>query len=325
MSDLLARIEREAGVRGLTDALAALSPSDLRSVLLEVMRAQAARRDPAAVLAQALRDGTVRPEASDARVLHVLDGHALAAARGFEAVELAPVSPLGTNAVLGGIDQNNVLSTVRGTEVLADPTAALALEAARRRRAGERDAVRLCAVARVLRTQPLGDKPGYTPHFRLFGLVSAGRALPEHGFEVAELAEHARVQLRLLAAVGLAGAVELSDTRLPRPDGARGRAHDPVDAEPVDALPDDAPVELRRLAAELPQARFDLRRPEGLGYYDGLMLRVVVTDAEGIRYAIGDGGVVGWTQRLLANRKERLVISGLGLGLLAARFPIVGP
>lgn len=325
MSDLLARIEREAGGRGLTEALAAMSPSDLRSVLLETMRAQAARRDPGVLLAQAARDATVAPEATDARVLHSLDGHALAAARGFEAIELAPVSPLGTNAVLGGIDQNNVLTTVRGTEVLADSTAALALEAARRRRAGAADTVRLCAVARVMRMQPLGGKPGYTPHFRLFGLVSAGRAVAEHGFEVRELAEHVRVQLRLLAALGVAGEVELSDTRLPRPEGVRGRAHDPVDGEPVDELPEHAPIELRRLAAELPEARFDLTRPEGVGYYDGPMLRVVVTDAEGHRYPIGDGGVVDWTQRLLANRKERLVTSGLGLGLLAARFPIVGP
>ncbi|MDA0179421.1 hypothetical protein OJ997_03865 [Solirubrobacter phytolaccae] len=325
MSELLARIERDAGLPGLAEALAAMAPSALRSVLLEATSGQAARRDPAGLLAQAGRDGTVRPEASDARVLHALDGHALDAARGFEAVELAPVAPLGTNAVLGGIAQNNVLSTVRNTEVLADPTAALALEAALRRRAGETGTVRLCAVGRVLRLQPLGDKPGYTPHFRLFGLVSAGRATAEHGFEVAALAEHVRVQLRLLAAVGLDGEVELSDTRLPRLEGMRGRAHDPVESSLVDEFPGDAPVELQRLASALPGARFDLHRPEGLGYYDGPMLRVCVTDAAGVRYAIGDGGLVDWTQRLLANRKERLVISGLGLGLLAARFPIVVP
>lgn len=324
MSDLLARIEREAQVPGLVAALRAMAPADLRSVLLETMRGQAERRDPGGLLAQALRDGTVAPEASDARLLHVLDGHALAAARGFEAVELAPVAPLGTNAVLGRIDQNNVLSTVRNSEVLADPTAALALEVARRRRAGETGTLRLCAVARVMRLQPVGDTPGYTPHFRLLGLVSAGRATAEHGFEVAELAEHVRVQLRLLDAVGLTGEVELSDTGFERPEGARGKAHDPVAAQLVDELPDDAPVMLRRLAAQLPGARFDRTRPEGLGYYEGPMLRVSITDAEGVRYPIGDGGLVGWTQRLLANRKERLVTSGFGLGLLAARFPIVG-
>ena len=37
-------------------------------------------------------------------------------------------------AVLGGIDQNNVLTTIRNAEVLGDSTPALALECARRRR-----------------------------------------------------------------------------------------------------------------------------------------------------------------------------------------------
>ena len=97
-----------------------------------------------------------------------------------------------------------------------------------------------------------------------------------------------------------------------------------MESSPVNHVGDDAPAALRRLAGELPSARFDLTRPEGMGYYDGPMQRVNVTDAEGIRYAIGDGGAIGWTQRLLSNRKERLVTSGFGLGLLAARFPIVG-
>jgi hypothetical protein len=75
------------------------------------------------------------------------------------------------------------MTTVRGSEVLADPTTALALEAATRRASGE-DAVRRCAVSRVLRMQPLPDVPGFTRHFTLFALVSAGRSHAGHGFEV---------------------------------------------------------------------------------------------------------------------------------------------
>jgi fermentation-respiration switch protein FrsA (DUF1100 family) len=80
-------------------------------------------------------------------------GSPLEAADGFDAVALAPVSPLWLNTVLGGIDKNNALATARGTEVLADPTTALSLEAALRRRDGER-VVRACSVDRVLRLQP---------------------------------------------------------------------------------------------------------------------------------------------------------------------------
>ena len=50
-------------------------------------------------------------------------------------VELSPVSPLGTINVLSGVHQNRVVATDRNTEVVADSTNSLALEAALRRRA----------------------------------------------------------------------------------------------------------------------------------------------------------------------------------------------
>jgi len=300
----------------LLDTLKRLAPADARSLLLELMRDHAGRRSPAGVLAQYEADGTVAPERADARVLHVLDGHALAAADAFEAIELAPVGPLGTNAALGGIDQNNVLSTVRNTEVIADPTAAMALESASRRRRGA-SLVRLCSLQRVIRLQSFGRTPGFTAHFRLFGLVSAGRGAD---FEAAEIAEHVRVYQRLLAAVDVACEVQLSDTRIVPVDGPRVKASEDGPSQLVDAPPDGAPRVLHALAAALPEARFDLLRRQGLGYYDGPTLRISAIDREGIAYAIADGGMVDWTQRLLSDRKERLLISGIGLGLLALRF-----
>ena len=81
--------------------------------------------------------------------------------------------PAGLNTVLGRIDQDNVLATVRGSEVMADPTAALALEAAVRRRAGD-GTVRLATTHRVLRLQPLSGEGIVLRHFRLLALVTAG-------------------------------------------------------------------------------------------------------------------------------------------------------
>src|SRR5256885_1737366 len=81
-------------------------------------------------------------------------------------------APLALNGVLGDIDQHNVLATVRGSEVQADPTTALTLEAALRRR-GDDPAVRLCTCHRVLRLQRF-DAPDAWQHFRLFALVTAG-------------------------------------------------------------------------------------------------------------------------------------------------------
>lgn len=276
----LQRIEREAGVPGLADALATMAPTDLKSLLLHVFERQAARRDPASLMAQYERDGTVGAAPSN----HAVDAAALRAAEGFEPVELAPVAPLGLNAVLGRIHQNNVLSTIRNTEVLADPTAALALEAAVRRRRGDA-AVRLCALGRMLRLQPIPDLPGYAPHFRLFALVSAGRAQPSHGFERTALEEHFAVYRRLLDGLGIAG------------------YRCQVAGEP-------------RL--ELPGTSYDAGRRST--YYDGPMLAIWATDGDGVTYPLADGGRIDWAQRLLSDRKERLLTSAIGISLVSSRF-----
>ena len=58
----------------------------------------------------------------------------LAAAEQFEAVELSPLAPLGVCSVVGLASQNKIVSALRGTEVVSDPTNVLALECARRLR-----------------------------------------------------------------------------------------------------------------------------------------------------------------------------------------------
>jgi hypothetical protein len=279
----LARIERAAGMPGLAAALGSLPPTDLQSLLLHAFREQAARRDPKALLQQYERDASVRAEPS----VHALEARAFAAAAGFEPVALAPVSPLGLNQLLGRVDQNNVASTIRMTEVLADPTAALALEAAVRRRAQPGETVRLCAACRVLRLQPLPPGRGFTQHFALFALVTAGRAQPAHGFEIEALREHIAVYRALL------GAIE-HEVRLT-----------------------DAP---ERVLAALADVVEDPERTRARGYYDGVLLDITAIDREGEPVGLADGGRTDWTQRLLSNRKERLFTSGIGLGLLASRF-----
>lgn len=70
----------------------------------------------------------------------------------FEVLELSPVSPLGTNAVVAPISQDRTLVTTRGVEVLSDPSSGLMLEAARRTNAGlTPEVVRLATSHGVLR------------------------------------------------------------------------------------------------------------------------------------------------------------------------------
>lgn len=360
---IAASVAAAAGLPGGAAALAALPPSALGSLLLDVFRTRSLAATPAAVRGAA-RERLFRPSAVEARLFHRFDAAALEVAREFEALDVSPVAPLGSCAALAGIDQNNVLTALRRAEVIADPTVALALAAASRRRApGARaGVVRLCASARLVRMQSLAGAPeAFTPHFRLFALVSAGRDAGEHRFETDAVVEHVLVWLRLAGALRRAGfairgaRVDLSDLAaveaLCTAQGVRiedvravAAAHrigaaaevvaragatlpaavrDPrAELGPLHArVPAEAALRLDRarervipaLAAAFPdvEVRLDLSRLEGLGYYPGLAFRISLDGPAGLLPLV-DGGLVPWTQALLADRKERLLVSAIG-------------
>jgi hypothetical protein len=330
---ILGRISRRAAVPDLTEILGRrIPPTDLRSLLLAVARLRSGSRTPADLMRQHARDGSVAAAAADGRPLARLTMMALDSAAEFDAIELAPVEPLGLNTILGQIDQNNVLATVRGSEVVADPTSALALVAADRRRGGSA-MVRLCACSRVLRLQPL-DAPGLLQHFRLFGMVTAGRSQPENAFEVSAACEHVGAHLRLIEAAravspGLGEVVvRVSDTQLhvallargstPKPDVEHPR--DAMSAADAEALAsrlrrlERATDALRQFVDGIPRARLlvDLSRTHAVTYYRGLQISIDV-DADGVHRSVADGGSVDWAARLLSNRREQLFTSGIGL------------
>ncbi|MSP14927.1 MAG: hypothetical protein EXR62_18460 [Chloroflexi bacterium] len=158
------------------------------------------------MLAQYAANRFVQPARARPQALLELDRLAFSlAGRIFEPLELAPVCPLGSNAVVGTVDQNITVATIRNTEVVSDSTNVLALECALRRRALLRihpralDRIRLCASHRLLRAQHY-SRPGLAPHFRLFGMCTAGRDEGEYRFEMEALVEHIACHLELMAA-----------------------------------------------------------------------------------------------------------------------------
>jgi hypothetical protein len=328
---ILSRISHKAGVPDLVEALGRIPPSDLQSLLLAVARQRSASRAPGDLLRQRARDRTVTPAVADGRALARLATMALDSTPEFDAIELSPVEPLGVNTVLGQIDQNNVLATVRGSEVVADPTSTLALEAAIRRRDGT-PRVRLCTCCRVLRLQPF-DAPGLLQHFRLFALVTAGRSEPDNGFEVSAAREHVSAHLRVIVAARTLGqelggvVVRVSDTQLHTALLLRGVEPKPDVERPSDAMPSgDAEAlasRLRRVeraidaldpvVREFPDARLlvDLSRTHAVTYYRGLQISIDV-EVDGAPLSVADGGSVDWAGRLLSNRREQLFTSGIG-------------
>ncbi len=296
VSPAAARVLDRLGGRALLDQLAGLSGSDFTSLMLEVAKRRAAAEAPATVLRRYRSDRFVRPASSrwDAlRRIESLLADTLAAE--FELLTLAPVVPLGTHSVLGTVSQDKVLTALRACEVAADATNALALEAAVRRLSAPAEPVRLAAFQRVVRAQQ--TQPGYLPHFGLLGLVTAGRDSGGRQFERAAVAGHVRVLAAGLAAAGC-GRSQLALTPL---------------SAPGQAIADAVTAELAHDAVEVVR---DTERQSGRGYYRELCYKLNIA-AGGQWQEIGDGGFTDWTARLTASGKERLLISGLGMDLLA--------
>lgn len=293
MSDAIDRLRRDPAVAAALDALGSLPGADLRSALLALAAERAAAGSPADLMRQYGDDRFCARGGIDALGLAraVASAHE-AVAGDFESVVLSPLVPLGTSSIVGPVPQNNVVSTMRLSEVGADPTNALALEAAVRRRANRSEQVRLAGVQRVVRAQHFAGPRSFA-HFSLFGLVSAARDRGDRAFEVSELVRHCRAAAAVIRSIDADAVVtaKVSD-HSKRLDEARAVAD--------------------QLTSSFDAVSLDTDRIHGRGYYDHLCVKVFKI-VDGAEVEVGDGGSVPWTQTLLGDRKERLVISGLSL------------
>ena len=137
----------------------------------------------------------------------------------FDAVEFSPISPLGTNSVITKVSQNNVLSTIRGSEVVADSTTPLAIEIASRRKLKKNYGIEehLASSLRIIRLQPFDQSKGYRQHFRLLGLCSSGKEIPGTRFYRTGHSKHINIWLSFLEKLSEEGmefnnvSVDLSD------------------------------------------------------------------------------------------------------------------
>jgi hypothetical protein len=144
------------------EALASGMPaSKLWSVLLGVLEARATGRTVTSLGEQWRTDRFVQPCYVDQRSLHEVEGHLLATATAFEAIELSPLAPLGVCSAVALASQNKIVSTARGTEVVSDPTNVLALECAKRLKEDSGLTVRLASSHRCVRAQPFPKQPGF--------------------------------------------------------------------------------------------------------------------------------------------------------------------
>lgn len=282
-----------------------MAASEVWSLLLSAMRERAEHRTASALAQQWENDRFVQLSYIDQRTLLDLDSHLLAAAHGFEAVELSPLAPLGTSSSVALTTQNRVVSTVRGTEVVSDPTNVLALESARRLREDQTRIVRFCTSHRCVRAQEVPKVAGFAAHFRMFCMTTAGHERKDQAFVTDALTHHIRTHLLGLDRLEQHGyrfanrRVRLLCTEEREPLARR-----------VAAAIDDVPVSMERLEQR---------------YYDGLRFMISAHSAAGDDIPLIDGGAFDWLHKLAANRKLVFVASAIGSQLAAYLYRVPAP
>jgi hypothetical protein len=277
-----------------------LPASEVWSLLLEVMARRAARRTETDLRRQWERDGFTSPAYVDQRTLVDLDRHLLAAAADFDALELSPLAPLGACSVVGLASQNKIVSALRGTEVVADPTNVFALECARRLRETPGAVVRLATCHRCVRAQEVPKLPGYARHFRIFCLATAGRERQDNALVVDALVEHMTTHLRALDRLEQHGYAFPARRGVVLATPERSSLGDRV-AGSVTAIP---------LTREALAHR----------YYSGLRFMIYARARNGAEIPLIDGGAFDWVARLAANRRLVFVASGMGAQVAAYLF-----
>jgi hypothetical protein len=286
----------EAAYTALAQGLAA---SELWSLLLGVAEQRAAQRSAAQVQQQWERDRFVCPAYVDQRTLNQLDGHLLAAASAFEALELSPLAPLGSCSAIALASQNKIVSTVRGTEVVSDPTNLLALESARRLRKNGQT-VKLTTNHRCVRAQAVPKVAGFAAHFRLFCITSAGHERKDQAFLVESLSEHIQTHLSALNRLEQHG-YGFPDRILKILATPERQALGERVASGVGGLGGTSVV-FETLAHD---------------YYDGLRFMISARSPGGEHMPLIDGGAFDWLRKLTSNHKLVFVASGFGSQLAA--------
>jgi hypothetical protein len=154
----------------LTDLSEKLSGSKFNSLLLKVFKLRAVKIRPAQLLNEFESNRFFVPSAIDT-IKELLTTMRMAKNRtthGLCSCYAFPCSALGTCSSVGTVSQNKVMSSVRGTEVVADATNALALKIAQEfKKTTSRDVIKFSAMHRHVRGQ-FFDNPSFAAHFGIF-------------------------------------------------------------------------------------------------------------------------------------------------------------
>ncbi|SDO04257.1 hypothetical protein SAMN04487897_107171 [Paenibacillus sp. yr247] len=288
-----------------------VSLSDLNTLLLELFRKKTSDTSYGDLLRNYSANRFVQPAELNPIALKQMEIHILKIAQSYsyQAMQLSPVAPLGSCSVVATSDQNKIISALRGTEVVADATNVLALHICDLLKKGtlknNDDSLRFSTTHRHVRAQKFSN-PGSLTHFNLFCMVASGRDRGSYSFEKETLAEHISVYQKVFSSLYNTN-IKVRLKRLAGYTDANGFM------QRLSLFIKDVSPEIIVIEDE----------SEGNNqYYKGLQFTVIV-NINGKEINIGDGGFVDWSQKLLGNKKERMMISAIGLDRLL-NLPVKG-
>ena len=303
VNKILQRIGQPGLIRLLTEDL---TGTELNTILLEVFNDTSSKLSPPQLLNRYQSNRFVKPADLPALALKKMEVDLLElfSRLSFEPIELSPVSVLGSCSVVATADQNKILSALRGTEVLADATNAIALhicDLKQNNRLPRAEMISFSTIQRHIRTQQISGK-GFTPHFKIACLVTAGVDTGSFTFEKEAMLQHMVAMKELYLSYHKVDGIGFRFL-------CRKNGYDSSE----------------RLAAQVkefavtkhPELSIDIvKSPEKeIDYYKGIQYKVDI-NVKGKTYEIGDGGFVDWTQQLLQNKKERMLSTGIGFDFM---------
>lgn len=295
---------------GILESLAnKLTPTELNSFLVELFHRRARELKPQNVLSNFQSNRFVKPSSLDPLIVAKFDVIAFEILpKEFQRIELSPLSPFGVCSSMATVSQKKIISSIRNTEVNADATNLLCLEAAvqRKRILIEKEdlskTVNLAASQRVVRAQPTLNEE-HTPHFKLFTLCSAGKDTGDKRFEIETAILHLEYYISLLYRT-----LDWSKTK-------------EVEIRLLNYKKGNTLIKsgiLRHFASRpLEKIHFmvDQKDSSGANYYIDLRIMINITNSKRQKFHIIDGGYTDWTKKILSNKKERAFTSSIGTEL----------
>ena len=299
MSDISKLIAEKKEYTFLLNELQKFSGSELNTLLLELFRKRVKKITPAELLKHFERNRFAAPSSVDTIAFKELELRylKLAEQKNFTSVTLSPLTSLGTCSAVGFVDQNNIVSTLRSAEVVSDATNVLALLIAQECKRRKNDsAFRYVTAHRHVRGQAFSN-PAFSAHFGVFCIATGGKDTGNFSFELKHLSEHIHLHFALLSN-------EFDKNKL----------------SIKIFLKDDNEIFHKKLEAHIKdfgnsiQLRIE-REPNAGDYYKLVQFKFFLV-RNGQEVNLSDGGFVDWTQKLIPNKKHRLIISGVGTELI---------